>query len=136
MHHSSDKGIRLDDCSVHSWNDLDGYVTQALGPDPAVCSAVLTKFFGKPVHLLYKGPRIRPSPPTWSFPELSVTVAFQDAYPIMLSSAESFERTKHMVKQWHRQQERVEEDVKQAVESLTIERCDWPCSVVSTSHAV
>ncbi|KAI0321378.1 MOSC N-terminal beta barrel domain-containing protein [Amylostereum chailletii] len=112
----------LDDCSVHIWDDLDGYVTEALGPEPTLCSDILTKFFGKPVHLLYKGPRNRAAPPTWSFPKLSATVAFQDAYPLMMSSEESFKRTVNMVDEWYTKQVSVQDDVKHAAKSMVIER--------------
>ncbi|KAF9011098.1 MOSC N-terminal beta barrel domain-containing protein [Cyathus striatus] len=68
---------------------IDGYICESVsssGPSP---SEVLSKYFEKPVHLVYKGPRPRPSDPTTAFPKLEATAVFQDMYPLLVLSEES-----------------------------------------------
>ena len=57
--------------------------------DPHAPSRELSKYFGKDVHLIYKGPRPRPCEPTLDFPELAATAVFQDGYPLLVASEES-----------------------------------------------
>lgn len=69
---------------------VDGYIGQSIAGYPAdTPTAVLSKYFGKPVHLIYKGPRARPIDATVDFPELKATTWFQDMYPMMVLSEES-----------------------------------------------
>ncbi|THH18415.1 hypothetical protein EW146_g2558 [Bondarzewia mesenterica] len=115
----------IDDCSVHSFTDIDGYITEphpaSPDKDSALCSATLSHFFGKQVHLMYKGPRFRPSPPTWSFPELDVHVNYQDAYPLLVVSEESFRSVKNMVSKWSEEQDK--DELKNLdTDSLVLER--------------
>ncbi|KAI0271394.1 hypothetical protein BC834DRAFT_922199 [Gloeopeniophorella convolvens] len=114
----------VDDCSVFSFTEIDGYITQAhptSSPDPSYCSDVLSRFVGKPVHLMYKGPRTRPAPPTWSFPKLSASVAYQDAYPILVASEESIQGVQSLVAKWCREQK--DEELKRwDPKSIVIER--------------
>lgn len=70
---------------------LDGYISQSASPSaPASApSDILSVYFGKPVHLLFKGPRVRPVDPTYEFPDLKASSLFQDEYPILVLSEES-----------------------------------------------
>lgn len=68
---------------------VDGYICESLngeGPSP---SAELSKYMGKAVHLVYKGPRPRVADATLRFPELKATSKYQDMYPLLVLSAES-----------------------------------------------
>lgn len=115
----------VEDCTVFIFAEIDGYITQPHSSsrfvDSSLCSATLSRFFGKPVHLIYKGPRLRPAPPTWSFPNLKVGINYQDVYPIMVVSKESFLCAKAMVASWCREQER-EELRNWDTDSLVLER--------------
>ncbi|EAU92323.1 hypothetical protein CC1G_00542 [Coprinopsis cinerea okayama7 len=66
---------------------VDGYICNSLeGRTP---SDVLSDYFGKPVQLVYKGPRTRHSDPTVEFPNLKATAKYQDMYPLLVLSEES-----------------------------------------------
>ena len=86
--------FRLPDVTLLS-SDVDGYVSRAtplesvdssLVLDP---SSVLSKYFGNPVYLVYKGPRPRVVSPTVQFPDLKATSVFQDMYPLLVLSQEN-----------------------------------------------
>ena len=64
---------------------------------------------------------MRPAPPTWSFPNLKVGINYQDVYPIMVVSKESFLCAKDMVARWCQEQER-EELRNWDMDSLVLER--------------
>ena len=69
--------------------DVDGYISQVHPQFPSPSpSDILSKFFGKPVHLVYKGPRPRAVCPTTEFPKLEATSVFQDMYPLLVLSEE------------------------------------------------
>ncbi|KAF9469583.1 MOSC N-terminal beta barrel domain-containing protein [Collybia nuda] len=68
---------------------LDGYIGRSLSGPADTPSTVLSKYFGKSVHLIYKGPRARPIDTTPDFPNLKATAWFQDMYPMMVLSEES-----------------------------------------------
>jgi len=72
--------------------DVDGYIcgksTQSNSESP---SSILSKFLGRPVHLSYKGPRLRVCDPTQTFPALDATISYQDGYPLLFLSEESVE---------------------------------------------
>ncbi|KAI0051658.1 hypothetical protein FA95DRAFT_1554182 [Auriscalpium vulgare] len=97
----------VEDLTVHSFTSIDGYITQAYptNADPTICSTILSRFFNRPVHLVYKGPRRRPAPPTHSFPQLEANVDYHDAFPLLFASEESFESVKNIVKKWCDEQE-------------------------------
>jgi hypothetical protein len=68
---------------------VDGYICEStIGPKGAP-SAILSKYFEKPVHLVYKGPQLRQIDPTTSFPQLNATAKYQDMYPLLVLSEES-----------------------------------------------
>lgn len=50
---------------------------------------MLSAFLGRAVHLVYKGPRPRPCPPTYEFPALNATAVYQDGFPLLVASEES-----------------------------------------------
>lgn len=76
---------------------------------------------GREVHLLYKGPRPRPAPPTVAFPDLEATVDYHDGYPLLVASEESFMGVKALAKAWCKEQTK-EELINWDVDSLVIER--------------
>ena len=80
--------IRLSSITIWPTHDpVDAYIARsASGPDP---STALSQYFGRPVHLVYKGPRPRVIDPTDSFPQLEATAKYQDMYPLLVLSEES-----------------------------------------------
>jgi len=68
---------------------LDGYICESITGTKEKPSSTLSKFLGKPVHLLYKGPQPRLIDPTTSFPDLNATAKYQDMYPLLVLSEES-----------------------------------------------
>lgn len=70
-------------------NYIDGYICENIvstGPSP---SAVISKYFGKPMYLIYKGSIPRAIKPTTNFPSLTGAAALQDGYPLLVLSEES-----------------------------------------------
>ena len=92
----------MDDINFFSHNDIDGYICQALLAPPAsqMASSILSKFFERPVHLLYKGPRTRICEPTFDFPSLDATFRYQDGYPLLVLSEESVEAAEVEVRKY------------------------------------
>ena len=70
---------------------IDGYICESVAGRHESPSAILSKYFEKPVHLVFKGPNARLADPTPSFPDLKVTVKIQDMYPLLVLSEESTE---------------------------------------------
>jgi uncharacterized protein YcbX len=115
----------VEDCTVFAWVGLDGYICEPLDTalSPTLCSDVLTTYFGREVHLIFKGPRVRPTRPTQNFPELSVPFNFQDGYPLLVASEESFEGVRGMTDLWRSEQRAaVPEDVARHIDTLVLER--------------
>ncbi|KAF9225300.1 hypothetical protein BS17DRAFT_778412 [Gyrodon lividus] len=86
---------------VELWGkkDIEGYICESItGQSP---STILSEYFGYPVHLVVKGPRVRICPPTLRFPKLDAPSYFQDGFPLLLVSEESIgaiqERIRDMV---------------------------------------
>lgn len=72
---------------------VDGYICKSLGPEPADSpTTTLSKYFGKSVQLIYKGPRPRAALPSATFPDLKATSVFQDLYALLLLSEESMDQ--------------------------------------------
>lgn len=73
-------------------SSIDSHVCEAVplssGPSK-LPSAILSSYFGKPVHLVFKGRRPRDCAPTAAFPELKATAVYQDGYPLLVLSEES-----------------------------------------------
>lgn len=82
---------------VMMWgNAIHGHICESLpsssSPSPSQSqspSAILSRYFDKPVHLVFKGSRPRPCDPTPVFPDLKATAVFQDGYPLLVASEES-----------------------------------------------
>ncbi|KAJ7724219.1 MOSC N-terminal beta barrel domain-containing protein [Mycena metata] len=69
---------------------MDAYISEALPSPPARSpSVILSDYFGRPVHLVYKGPQPRTCDPTPTHPNLEAKAVFQDCFPLMVLSAES-----------------------------------------------
>ncbi|KAF8079183.1 MOSC N-terminal beta barrel domain-containing protein [Lyophyllum atratum] len=78
---------------------VDGYIVQTLpSSSPLSASAILSIYFGKPVHLMYKGPNPRAVEATHAFPELQATSVYQDMYPLLVLSKESMEDVEREVR--------------------------------------
>ncbi|KAJ7150381.1 MOSC N-terminal beta barrel domain-containing protein [Mycena filopes] len=72
---------------------MDAYIAEALPSRPSRSpSEILSSYFGRPVHLVYKGPQPRACDPTPTHPNLEAKAVFHDCYPILLLSAESVPR--------------------------------------------
>ena len=79
---------------------VQGYVCASLpdsDPSARTPSAILSQYFGQPVHLVMKGPRVRPCPPTHAFPDLRASAVFQDGYPFLVASEESLEEVGRVI---------------------------------------
>lgn len=68
---------------------IDGFVCEAVSGPKGTASGILSTYFEKPVHLLFKGPRPRVIEPTSDFPNLQATAKYQDMYPLLVLSEES-----------------------------------------------
>ena len=79
----------IDDCTMHVQFRVQGLVCASLDPSGRTPSAILSDYFGRPVHLVVKGPQRRACPPTHAFPDLAASSVFQDAYPFLVASEES-----------------------------------------------
>ncbi|KAG5643498.1 hypothetical protein DXG03_000739 [Asterophora parasitica] len=87
-------------------SSVDGYIVQRLpeasfqSSNPELtASEILSVYFGKPVHLMYKGPRARPVRTTHAFPDLKATSVFQDMFPLLVLSEESMEDVEREVRE-------------------------------------
>ena len=79
---------------------IDGYICQALDPASPSPSEVLTEYFGRPVHLVMKGPRRRACNPTQTFPDLVASSIFQDGFPLLVASDESVQKVGDEINRW------------------------------------
>jgi len=70
-------------------NPVDGYICEAIGEAKGSASVTLSRYFEKPVHLVYKGSLPRKIAPTTTFPDLDATAKYQDMYPMLVLSDES-----------------------------------------------
>lgn len=68
---------------------VDGYICESVFADGLSPSDLLSQYFGKSVHLVYKGPRPRESDPTVRYPGLKATAKYQDMYPLLILSEEN-----------------------------------------------
>ena len=79
----------IDDCTMFGKYLVQGYVCASLEPESRSPSEILSDYFGRSVHLVMKGPRVRPCGPTDAFPDLKASAVFQDGYPFLVASEES-----------------------------------------------
>ncbi|KAK2461527.1 hypothetical protein APHAL10511_005990 [Amanita phalloides] len=71
---------------------VDGYICQSLDAAHADSpTSTLSKYFGKPVQLMFKGPRPRPVSTPAAFPDLTGTAIYHDEYPLLLLSEEGMD---------------------------------------------
>jgi len=90
---------KLDDIKLWGNNAIDGFVCQSSdSKEWNLPSKVMTRFFGKDVLLVCKGPRPRPCPPTTDFPNLKASTMYQDGYPILVASEESLAAVQQRIK--------------------------------------
>lgn len=86
----STSGSMTDIIFAPNYPPVDGYIC-GLSSESKDVSTILSKYFGKPVHLVFKGPRPRSIDPTVSFPDLVATARYQDNFPVLILSEESTE---------------------------------------------
>ena len=91
---------RIDDCTMFKVVEVDGYICQALHPTSPSPSQVLSKYLGRPVHLVMKGPRRRACDPTQTFPDLDASAVYQDGFPLLVASDESLEKVGNEINRW------------------------------------
>lgn len=80
------------------YEPLDGYICQLSTKDATLPSEILSKYVGKPVHLVYKGPMARAIDPTYEFPDLKAFAHYQDMYPMMVLSEENLQAVEEQMK--------------------------------------
>ena len=76
---------------------VQGVVCSSLDPSSRSPSEILSQYFGRPVHLVMKGPRTRECPTTHAFPDLKASAWFQDGFPFLVASEESLEEVGRVV---------------------------------------
>jgi len=104
---------------------LDGYIGESISGPSGTASSILSKYFERPVHLVFKGPQPRPIDPTFSFPNLVATAKYQDMYPLLVLSEESIVPIEEELR-GHVGTQGIDERWK--VDSVFIERCVDPVS--------
>ena len=60
----------------------------------------MSAYFGKPVHMVYKGPEKRWVNTTHWFPELKATSVYQDEYAVHVLSEESVADVERETRKW------------------------------------
>jgi len=108
-------------------NPVDGYICEAINEAKGTASATLSKYFEKPVHLVYKGSLPRKIAPTTSFPDLDATAKYQDMYPMLVLSEESMAAVENEL-QSHIGTQGIDE--RWRTDKVPIERYVYLCSVV------
>jgi len=86
---------------------IDAYVCQAVQPTVSGSSPseLLSKYLGREVLLVFKGPAPRIAKPTPSAPTLDAAFLFQDGYPLMVLSNETIDDVAQRVMQAARKEE-------------------------------
>ncbi|KAI0714592.1 MOSC N-terminal beta barrel domain-containing protein [Earliella scabrosa] len=87
----------VDDCVMFKVYRVQGVVCSSLDPSSRSPSEILSQYFGRPVHLVMKGPRTRECPTTHAFPDLKASAWFQDGFPFLVASEESLEEVGRVV---------------------------------------
>src|SRR4051812_42221151 len=89
---------RVDDIKL--WKStVDGYICRTDNTlSPFTPSTALSKFLGRDVHLVCKGPRQRSCPTTYAFPYLNASAVYQDAFPLLITSNESLDALQEKVR--------------------------------------
>jgi len=79
---------------------VDGYICQAVDSTSPSPSEILSKYIGRPVHLVMKGPKYRACDATQTFPDLVASALFQDGFPLLVTSEESLKNVGDEVNRW------------------------------------
>jgi len=90
----------VEDAVINGRWHVDGYICRSLDVAQDTPSRILSKYFGRSVHLVTKGPTPRKCPPTWAFPDVPATAKLQDGYPVHVASEESLVAFQKVVRQW------------------------------------
>ncbi|KAJ6463749.1 hypothetical protein DFH09DRAFT_1226904 [Mycena vulgaris] len=99
---------------------FDAYICEALPSPPSRSpSEILSSYFGRSVHLVYKGAQPRACEKTATHPKLEAKAVFQDCFPLMVLSEESTARIEEELR-GHVGTQGIDERWK--TESLVIER--------------
>ena len=91
---------RIESCSLFKVVEVDGYICEALDPASPSPSEVLSEYFGRPVHLVVKGPKRRTCNPTQTFPDLDASAVYHDGFPLLVTSDESLEKVGEEINRW------------------------------------
>jgi len=110
---------------------VDGYICESTSGGHGTVSATLSKYFERPVHLVFKGPRPRSVDPTTAFPDLVATTKYQDVYPLMILSEENMAAIEQELRA-RVDTFKIDEHWKTDSSSIVIER--WAsCQVITTA---
>lgn len=112
---------------------MDGYICESTSGGHGTASATLSKYFERPVHLVFKGPRPRSVDPTTAFPDLVATAKYQDMYPLLILSEESMTAIEQELRAHVNTLKKVDERWKADSSSIVIER--WASCQVMTTDA-
>ena len=89
---------------LHGRRGIDGYICQGIPALPGAfnesVSSILSKYCGRPVHLVCKGPNPRICQPTFDFPNLDASLWYQDGYPLLVLSEESVAAAEEEVRRY------------------------------------
>lgn len=91
---------RVDECTMFKVVKVDGYICQAVDSTSPSPSEILSKYIGRPVHLVMKGPKYRACDATQTFPDLVASALFQDGFPLLVTSEESLKNVGDEVNRW------------------------------------
>lgn len=91
---------RVERCTMFKVVEIDGYICEALDVTSPSPSEVLSEYFGRPVHLVVKGPKRRACNPTQTFPDLAASAVYQDGFPLLVASDESLEKVGDEINRW------------------------------------
>ncbi|KAG8783948.1 hypothetical protein FRC15_004250 [Serendipita sp. 397] len=79
---------RIEDVQIWS-HTTDGYICQSVDKNGIDPSTALSKYLGKDVFLMFKGPTTRHVGPPAAFPHFQSAAVFQDGYALLIASEES-----------------------------------------------
>ena len=89
---------------LHGRRGIDGYICQGIPALPGAfnesVSSIFSKYCGRSVHLVCKGPNPRICQPTFDFPNLDASLWYQDGYPLLVLSEESVAAAEEEVRRY------------------------------------
>jgi hypothetical protein len=91
----------LEDVCLFRWSTIDAHVVPAIEPHPNASRAELSRYLGREVLLVRRGPNLRSrlADPTALYPALDAPLTFQDDYPLHMLCKESVLETKRLIDQ-------------------------------------